>query len=246
MGAKTFENPLLSHARMRGLYRGMVEVRGLKLVPRGLEACWVAAAIELGEGDLVFSMRGEKATDYVRALGLRKGKGSAKPRDVQRARASEDGAFAGTASEGLLVAAGAAGALKAAGGDRVALALSEGKGPIEASWVRVMRITDAGELPLITLALPDLGKVDWSAVGRRAGLPVIPVDASDAVGLYRVMQESLVRARADRRGVVIECVASGADPVKVLGGQLVAKQIATAAWLDGVRSEFKELLAGNR
>ena len=244
MGAKTFENPLLSHARMRGLYRGLVEVRALKLVPRGLEACWVAGCIELGEGDLAFSMCGEKAADYVRALGSRKGKGSAKPKDIQRLKAIDNGAFTGTASEGLLVAAGAARALKAAGGDRVALALSEGKGPIEASWVRVLRITEAGEQPLIMLAMPDLGKVDWSAVGRRAGLPVVPVDAADAVALYRVMQESLVRARADRRGVVIECVATSADPVKVLGRQLVAKQIATQAWLDGVGTEFKEMLGG--
>ena len=240
MGAKTFENPLLSHARMRGLYRGLVEVRALKLVPRGLEACWVAGAIELGVGDLVFSVGGERAADYVRALGGRRGKGAPKPRDVQRAKAREDKAFAGTAYEALLLAAGAAQALKA--GDRVALALIEGEGSA-AAWARGFRVTDAGELPLIALALPGAGKVDWSAVGRRAGLPMVPVDAADAVGLYRVMQESLVRARADRRGVVIECVASGADPVKVLGGQLVAKQIATQAWLDGVGSEFKELLA---
>ena len=243
MASKSFENPLLSHARMRGLYRGLVELRALRLVPRGFEACLVAACIGLQDADFVFSTPGAKAATYIRALGARTGSGAPRAGVLRRDLAQAEDRFAGTASEALLCAAGAAKAFGSGQTGGVAVALIGGKAEPEASWVRVLRMTGAAELPLVVLALPTAGATDWIAAGRRASVPVIPVDASDTVALYRVVQESVGRARADRRGAVIECVASKADPVRMMGEQLQAKGIANARWIQSVGEQFAEMLA---
>ena len=60
MGAAPFENPLIGNARLREMYTTMVEARVLQRHLRrqyrgfaaGLEAAWVATAIDLHEGDL--------------------------------------------------------------------------------------------------------------------------------------------------------------------------------------------------
>ena len=246
MKAKTFENPLLSHARMRGLYRGLVEVRALKLVPRATEACHVAAAIGLDEGDIVFATRSRSAAGYVRALGTRKGRGAPGARDLKRAselKAQDEQAFAGTAADGLLCAAGAAMACNP--GERVVLALVESDGASQAACVRALQVSGTADLPLVIVALPKAkaGGLDWSAAGQLSAIPVIPVDAADAVALYRVAQEAIGRARADRRSALIECVAGGSDPVKLMGAQLVAKRIADQSWIRSVDAGFRELMA---
>jgi TPP-dependent pyruvate/acetoin dehydrogenase alpha subunit len=78
---------------------------------------------------------------------------------------------------------------------------------------------------------------------RRAAVkvhvPHLPVDAGDALAIYRVMQESVGRARGDSRGVVIECIACGVDPVAMMGGQLVKKGICTERWVAAVEADFR-------
>ncbi len=212
---------------MRALYRGLVEVRALKAVPRGLEACWVATAIGLEEQDFA----AEGVADYLKALGVRTGNGAASVKDV---RGGLGEAFQGSAYERALCSVGAAAALWPAGG--VAMVYVEGLSAKE--WTRVLTL--GAELPLVVVALP--GK----DVPKAAGVPVIPVDAADVVALYRVAQESLVRARADGQAAVIECVATGLDPVALMGAQLVAKGICTAKWLAGVESGFAKVLAAVR
>jgi TPP-dependent pyruvate/acetoin dehydrogenase alpha subunit len=242
VASKSFENPLLSHARMRGLYRGLLEVRALRLVPRGFEACLVAVCIDLRLEDFVFSNFGQKAAAYIRQLGARTGNGAPRPASVRRTMNEVETRFAGTAQDGLLCAAGAAMALKAAHSEEVAITLIGSEGLDQASWERALRVTGAADLPLIIMALPDAGRVDWVAAGKRTGMPVIPVDAADAVAIYRVAQEALVRARADRRGAVIECVPSKTNPVRLMGEQLVTKGIANQRWIDSVDAGFKQML----
>ena len=69
--AKSYENPLIPHARMRALYRALVEVRVLgehqpraQRVPKGLEACWVGTALDLKDGDLT----SDRAAEYTKML----------------------------------------------------------------------------------------------------------------------------------------------------------------------------------
>ncbi len=238
MASRSFENPLLSHARMRGMYRGLIEVRALKLVPRGLEACFVAATIDLHPGDFALATLGPRAPAYLRELGARTGNVSPKASAVRASLEHPNPRFPGTAPECLLCAAGAAMALQQSAGDAVAVALLEAGAEPQTTWLQALRTTQAANLPLIILALAAADSPDWTALGKQAKLPVIPVDASDAVALYRVAQESIVRARADRRGAVIECVATRADPVKLMAGQLLAKGIANERWTRTVEGQF--------
>ena len=78
MGSKAFESPLIGHARMRALYRALVEARGLGrgraaglAWPRGFEACLAGTAIDLKDGDLVSAGAGTWLIDHVRRVGAR-------------------------------------------------------------------------------------------------------------------------------------------------------------------------------
>jgi TPP-dependent pyruvate/acetoin dehydrogenase alpha subunit len=96
------------------------------------------------------------------------------------------------------------------------------------------------------VATPAKAAPDLSDLVRRMGvnsLPVIPVDAGDAVALYRVTQETLVRARADGGVAVIQCVDCATDPIRLLAAQLVKKRICTQRWVTAVEPAFRATLA---
>jgi hypothetical protein len=247
MGSKAFENPLISNARMRAMYRAMVELSALapslgrnRRLPRGLEACWVGTAIGLEPSDLTSDERGTAPLQYIRDAGQR-------PRDsgpaVSSLRSLDDRSLplAKSASERLLCAIGAAQALRTVGQSAVMTYLA-GDDLKRSDWLRLLAMATLGDLsgtlPLVLVVTPgrsaatfDLGDVAAKAgksLGRR--LPVLPVDASDAVALYRAAQESLGRARTTGGAVVLECIRTGADPIRLLGEQLVSKKICTSAW----------------
>jgi TPP-dependent pyruvate/acetoin dehydrogenase alpha subunit len=65
----------------------------------------------------------------------------------------------------------------------------------------------------------------------------MPVDAGDAVALYRVAQESLGRTRAGDGPVLVECMsfraAGGAiDPLAQMKEFLLGRKVCTKAWLE--------------
>ncbi len=252
MGSKAFESPLISHARMRALYRALVETRALGAAAgrrvgearfeKGLEACWVGVAVDLKDGDLTSESGGTALVEHVRRVGMREAAAAGEIRQALRGMADEKATFAGSAGERLLCAVGQAMALRAQGEKRVVVAYVRAGEVKAAEWRRVFAVA-AGDLPLVIVCLPGAGKgVD---LDRLAGVevPVIPVDAGDVVALYRVAQESVGRARAEGGVVVIECVAMGVDPLKLMGGQLVKKGICTEAWVARVGSSVRTMVA---
>ena len=239
MGSKAFESPLISHVRMRALYRARVEVRvlgrrlGKAAPPKGLEACWVGTAIDLQDGDLVL---GGRVDGYLRSVSARAAAGMARLSEVRNALETEAPAFGGTATDRLLCAAGSAMALKARG-EGACVAYAVGDEISLADWKHVLTVAKDGDLPLVLVWAGAPGGL------RVAGVPVIPVDAGDVLAIYRVAQECLVRARADGGVAVIECLPMGTDPVKIFGAQLVKKQICTEKWVAGCEAQFRALVA---
>ena len=265
MGSKAFESPLIGHARMRALFRALVEVRGLagRMKERsliGLEACWVAGTIDLQEGDLASNTGGDFDACFVlhiRSVGQRPGGRAAKVGEIRRtltllrcASPEVEGMFHGTAYERAVCAVGSAMALKADGGARVVLSLVRWGELSRREGRRLLGLMSQPGLPLVVIALPNgRAKIDFERIGgstiplTQLRTPVIPVDAGDAVAMYRVVQESVVRARTGGGAALIAGVPCGTDSVALLGSQLVRKGICTARWVERVAEHAKALRA---
>jgi TPP-dependent pyruvate/acetoin dehydrogenase alpha subunit len=111
----------------------------------------------------------------------------------------------------------------------------------------VLELAGSLELPVIFVVLPAVkgergdGMKNVSAKTARWGVPGIPVDAGDAVALYRVAQESLGRTRGGDGPVLIECVAyrtpgsgvdAAGDPLEQMKEFLLGRKVCTKAWLE--------------
>jgi hypothetical protein len=269
MGSKAFESPLISHARMRAMFRALVETRllseraaqtrnqtrnAIHVFPIRLEACWVSPVIDLKHGDLTSLPRASWLVDHIRAVGARETATAASLGDVRRALKAF-GAEKSTSTrmvplDRLLCSVGMAVALKAIAARAVVTAYVGAADLTASEWKHFLSVAREGDLPLIVVATPAANPVDISgivsAIAKRMGantIPVVPVDAADTVALYRVAQETLVRSRADGGVAIIECIDCGSDPVALLGAQLVKKKICTERWIAGVDPAFRATLA---
>jgi TPP-dependent pyruvate/acetoin dehydrogenase alpha subunit len=117
------------------------------------------------------------------------------------------------------------------------------------TWRQLLALASKFELPIIFVVLPRglsrkkkrNGARILCETARSCGVPGIPVDASDAVALYRVAQESLGRMRGGDGPVLVECVAfpakdrqraTIADPIVQMRGFLLGRKVCSEAWLD--------------
>jgi TPP-dependent pyruvate/acetoin dehydrogenase alpha subunit len=129
------------------------------------------------------------------------------------------------------------------------------------AWKNVLSGASGLELPIIFVVLPGTGSVKKgdelavvSEIAQEAGVPGMPVDACDAVALYRATQESLGRTRAGDGPVLIECVrwrikgqrGVSEDPILHLEEFLRAKKIAAPAWLEGASRAARRRLAAKK
>ena len=244
MASKSFESPLISHIRMRAMYRGLLEVRHLGTrmsksarLPRGLEACWVGTAVDLKPGDLTSIGHSAALIEYIRAVGQRPAAGPGRPTQASKVIEAETEPFAGSAPDRLLCAIGAAMAIKSGAEKSVVLAYFAADELTPADWRRTLKIAATESLPLVIVSVG--GSI---APPPGVHLPVIPVDASDAVAIYRVAQECILRAREDGGAAVIACVPGGTDPIKTLASQLLAKGICTPAWIAGAEEQVRRII----
>ncbi|WP_089407846.1 thiamine pyrophosphate-dependent enzyme [Granulicella rosea] len=255
MSAKAFENPLIPNQRLRDIYIAMVQTRLLgKRKPRtasialGREALWAATAIGLRDalGDLVSETGAGVALDIILGAELKKvvsGKAGGSPHRLPTL---------GKAPERLQLALGAAMALKAAAQKNVLLVYADQADLPRADWRAVLGTALGGELPVVFVVSCEAGaSYDLAALSQARGVPGIAVDASDAIALYRVAQESIGRARADGGPALIAAVPfhfgsakqRQPDPVALLGGQLLRRKVCTQAWLEAVEQKTVAMLA---
>jgi pyruvate dehydrogenase E1 component alpha subunit len=194
------ENPLLPHRKLRELHALMVRCRSLEQRQSSRasvrEALLAATLIHLLPGDLLSGSVGDRVIEKLAPEGKRQ---------------QPAGTLLGEVSPPtrLLACAAAARGLQAAGTDGVVLAFAGAGGP-ELGWMEALEWAYSSELPLI-LACSDAtngaasssrkgaeSAIDFSSMSRfarRHHLPVLTVDGEDAVAVYRVMQESVLRAR---------------------------------------------------
>ena len=271
--AVRYENPLMPDERLRQMYTAMAQVRMLEeslagkrggkqdgelAVIRGEEAARAATALSLGAGDLLSDCL-ESAGMYLllgaplRAVreGARLGKPAKLDSPVLRLPTVEDG------EDRLQMSLGAAAALRAQGGGRVVLVYARPGEIGTKQWKRAMHGASRGELPMLVVLLPDVEEEAPKRAGemarrsRRWGVPGFPVDGTDAIAMYRVMQESLLRARAGEGPALVESIRFAVhgvksmgpeDPVERLGELMLAKGAATPEWMERTRRSFAERL----
>jgi pyruvate dehydrogenase E1 component alpha subunit len=235
------ENPLLPHSKLRELHALMVRCRSLerKETSRASlrEALLAATLIHLLPGDLLSAGVGDRVVEKLAPEGKR-----------QRPA----GSLIGGSSLGarLTVCAAAARGLQAAGDDGVLLAFARAGGP-EPGWMAALDWAQQSQLPLL-LACSDATNgaasssrkdaepaIDFSTMSRfarRHQLPVLTVDGEDAVAVYRVMQESVLRARQGGGPSVLWAVMTpgrslssmprSSQPIARLRGYLAARKIS--------------------
>ena len=218
---------------------------------RGQEACRVSTAIDLVPGDLVSDSEAGVVMDLLAGVKvnslLKRVAALGSGKKIEGAKL--DGAsgrllpWIDDAGERLRMAMGAALSFKTLGRANVVVAYVRHGEVGKGAWRRVLELAGKLELPLIFVVLPAAkgeekdGVTNLSATTARWGVPGIPVDAGDAVALYRVAQESLGRTRGGDGPVLIECVAyqmegSAGDPLVQMREFLLGRKVCTKAWLE--------------
>jgi acetoin:2,6-dichlorophenolindophenol oxidoreductase subunit alpha len=279
------ENPLVPNTKLRQMYGAMAEARVLdehiaglqKRVKgrrrldstRGQEACRVSTAIDLGPGDLMSDsqpgvvmdlLAGVKVNSLLKRLAeFHSGKTAKGAKATNSSRRLlpwiED------AGERLRMAMGAALSFKTLGQANVVVAYVRHGEMAKGAWRRVLGLAGKLELPVIFVVLPVVkgekrgGVTNLSAKTARWGVPGIPVDAGDAVALYRVAQESMGRTRGGDGPVLIECVeyreegkggSASVDPLIPMEEFLLSRKICTKAWLKGAGDRLRRRIRAVR
>jgi TPP-dependent pyruvate/acetoin dehydrogenase alpha subunit len=264
------ENPLVPNAKLRQMYTKMLEARMLEeavrkratakgnkriATIRGQEAVRVSTTIELMEDDLVSD------TEPTAGMGLLLGgDGASLLRGFTRGKSEHDKVLleAGVSralrgskeeEERLRLSMGAALALKTQVRKGIVVAYSRKGELAPAAWRRVLVPAVELDLPILFVLLgrrasqkKGAERAEVCNAARAAGMPAIPVDACDAVALYRVTQESLGRTRGGDGPVLIETVrwrVEGTrggvdDPLEHLKEFLVDRKICSAAWFEQI------------
>jgi len=249
----------------------------------GLEACLASPAVDLGPGDLVSDAFAGPAMGFLRGATLAtvlKPAEAAK----KRGATANCGAAAllprpSGSAERIWLALGAAAALKAETARAATEAKVAGSTPKQAGvvviyalpneipaalWRKALTFAREQELPVVFVVLPErpsgskpvlspkLARV--SALALSCGLPGIPVDADDAVAIYRVAQESIGHARIGGGTAVMECVpfvfakapgkrSPAADAIAGLQHYILHRRVATRAWMDREAKAFARRIA---
>ena len=248
MAGEKFENPLLSNARLREMFTVMLEVRALarqrslgRGFERGMEACWVGSGIGLRDedrgGDFASAGKIGPALDVVLGLKLRAAlRGGNVPARL--------GGSELKTGERVWFALGAA--AKMAERKSVGMIYVGNSELSPAEWKRALHETQRMQLPVVFVTIPAKGdEAGTAALADKCGVPGIPVDAADAVAMYRVAQESVGRAQAGGGPALIEAVRfpASTDPVLLLRRQLIAKRVATERWADALEQKVRSRLA---
>jgi TPP-dependent pyruvate/acetoin dehydrogenase alpha subunit len=240
---------------------------------RGQEACRIAALVDLEPEDLVSELPTDVTTAFLLGADLSgvmehaDAKASGKKKAVVATAPHLTSLLPETTDsiERLYLSLGAALAIKRHNPSRIVVVFTEIDEIKASAWKKVLHVAAREELPMLFVVLPrssskasvkasrKVASFDLSNRATKAGVPGIPVDASDAVALYRVVQESIGRARAGGGPALMECThfliegqkkVAAPDPAIAMGQTLLDRKICSGSWLTEVIMNFQERLNG--
>ena len=238
---------------------------------RGEEACRVSTAIDLGSGDLVSDSQSGVVMELIAGARVESLLRRLKE-GVAIERAGHEGAgqlpWVKDAGERLRLALGAALALKMLKRERVVVAYVRHGEVGKSEWGKILEMAARLELPIFFVVLPAGARAakkhgvkqhgqtaKLCARARSCGVPGMLVDASDAVAIYRVAQETMGRLRGGGGPVLVECAeyevegtrgSSLGDPVLQMGESLLKKNVATKEWLDGAGDRLRRQIEATK
>jgi hypothetical protein len=222
------ENPLLPNAKLKELYALMQRARALNKAPATaprFEAILGSTLMHVEPGDFVSPPLDAPVAALLAAertgVRTRKKVPPAKP------------ATPLPPHQRLATAAGIAQGLKLGDAKRIAVYYTDAgsaSARTEAGWAESLAYATQAALPLLVVCADATGDaavanpkaISWlsmSKVAKPLKLPVLTVDGSDAVAVYRVMQESAHRARQGDGAAVIWCMlprqrSAATDPIR--------------------------------
>ncbi len=223
---------LISDEKLLAIYVAMQQCRllaeHLRTIPRkncpagarlhrGLEAMLATLTADLNEHDPLSVAAEDEAAGFLKGLPLTEVLHGAETPGRNQAGASRN---AGLRSHNILppvqgtpaqlqVACGVALAWQAKWPGNVVAAFCNGGNATAASWKEVLTFASRHQLPLLLMVhepASDPGQFESVAKSSLVhGVPLLTVDGNDAVATYRVVFESLGRARQGRGPTLIAC-----------------------------------------
>jgi len=236
---------------------------------QGEEACRVSTALDLLPGDLVSDSQPGVVMDLIAGAqsklqidSLLKRVAEFHEGKIDEGKLAKEGALARVlpwvedAGDRLRIAMGAALSFKTLKRGSLVVAYVGHDELGKKEWREVIELASRLELPMIFVVLPRKGKDkggvnQLSAKVRGWGMPGMPVDASDAVALYRVTQESLGRIRGGGGPVLIECKGyrverpedSTQDPLLQMKSFLLGRKVCTEAWMKNAGERLRKRIS---
>ena len=154
--------------------------------------------------------------------------------------------FMSRGADALAVAAGVAYSFKLQKKPNVVFALDAGTTP--ARGVDILALLARDRLPVIAVIENRGGHPErLLASAREHKIPIISVDASDVVAVYRVAREALHRARANRGATLIDCYpltlpgGRSTDPLSAMQNYMLRFNCWSLAW----QAELEEKLTAD-
>jgi hypothetical protein len=237
-----YENPLLPNAKLKELYALMQRARSMSKAPATaprFEAILAATLMHIEPGDFVSPPPGAPPAALLAA-----------ERTIARSRKKTSPSPTPTplpAHQRLATAAGIAQGLKLSGANRLALFYTDAgaaSARTEEGWAEALTYATRAQLPLLFACADITGgprvanskAISWpsfSKLAKSLKLPVLTVDGTDAVAVYRVMQESAHRARQGDGAAALWCVLPGNrtaadDPIRKMRRYLSVRGLLPA------------------
>lgn len=251
---------LIGNRKLRQIYSTMLQYRileaharkafGGKPSMRGNEAALVAAAIDLLPEDALAIADGIGIAGFLKQAPLKAIFGrlhqAAAEKSKKKHRRTASAASGDAAQAGIATGIALARSKETPGGITLAF-LSNVSGHAETfAFARIHK------LPIIYVCLgADLDEEE----AQSYGFPAIPVDSNDAVAVYRVAYECILRARQGGGPSMLACTtfpvelseAKSQDPLRNMERYLTGKGLFTEAWkqklIQAFENEVKQALA---
>ena len=250
------ESPLISNAKLQQMYTAMLKCRildsharsfGDESSWRGKEAAAVGATIDLQPEDAIVFPSGVVVASFLKGTPLRS--------ILHRSQAHSSNGFKGKgkslAGSGMppqsALATGIAYARHATGKGQVTVAFLSENPEKYAAGLDALHFASKHKLPILYICSGEAMNVT-----RMNGLsfPVIPVDGSDVVAVYRVAHECTTRARQGGGPSLIACTSfsvngnagKGQNPLRNMEHYLSEKGLFSTARKQSMIRTFEEAL----